>query len=70
MGTCINTTQILAHMGANPGSKSIRLYRNCYIYPLKWGTWVLAQDITVGACGGGGGGGGGRGKGEGGGRGA
>ena len=32
---------------------SICLYRSCYIYPLKWGTWTLtrewalAQDTTV-----------------------
>ena len=27
---------------------SIRLYRNCYIYPLKWGTWALTPE--VGTC--------------------
>ena len=26
---------------------SIRLYRSCYIDPLKCGTWVLARDTTV-----------------------
>ena len=26
---------------------SIRLYRSCYIDPLKWGTWTLARDTTV-----------------------
>ena len=35
---------ILVCMGAYPGSNSIRLYRSCYIDPLKWGTWVLTRE--------------------------
>ena len=30
---------------------SIRLYRSCYIDPLKWGTWALVRDTMVEAHG-------------------
>ena len=40
----LSITRDFGPHGCLPG---IRLYRNCYIFPLKWGTWALARDTTV-----------------------
>ena len=41
---CLDITCDFGSHGCLPG---MRLYRSCYIDPLKYGTWALARDTTV-----------------------